>query len=496
MQILKNKALSIPLKLIIGILVGVIPAVISMYSDKYIYFFVLVLFAMLAILFSFTIYQPIKVISFLLFLCIGFNIELKLFDTGYIGGLPPAITLNQFILFTLILMVLRLNFNKKNIKDLTFKTILLHDLEYRFFILFMITGALSFINVENKIAFFYVFIRLIILLFLFILLSKFSISFLWFQLSIAFAIISIFQLILGIIQLKIGDSIGLFFLGENINPFRAGVDLGERGISGTLGHPGTFGLFYLLISPIFLSSFLNYKNFKINHKKTSKIILILFIFATLSSFLAVMLTNARTSIVIFIASFLGVLMGSFFIKIKYNSKNAIYIVQLTVIFLIMIPVLSYSILLVSNRFINSDFSHQLDYRGMLSKFALDLIFSSEKNMFFGVGLNNYVEVLSRYGNDFAHTNPVHNFYLLLWAEGGLIHLITYIALTCTVFVKMMIVFLKGNKEIAYMALGILASLVSLLIYNFTGWAPYHNQNFYVFSILCITSLMVYRKYKQ
>lgn len=115
---------------------------------------------------------------------------------------------------------------------------------------------------------------------------------------------------------------------------------------------------------------------------------------------------------------------------------------------------------------------------------------------FGVGLNNYTDVVNSMGSGFAYSHPVHNIYLLLTTEGGIFQGIAYAVLLIVVLTKMLTV-MRFSKSIKYQryALVVFSSLFTLSIYNFTGWAAYHNQNYIMFTLLIGFSILIYKEYR-
>jgi uncharacterized membrane protein len=61
---------------------------------------------------------------------------------------------------------------------------------------------------------------------------------------------------------------------------------------------------------------------------------------------------------------------------------------------------------------------------------------------------------------------------------------------------MLVVIKKGSYEIAFKALAVLICTVSMILYNFTGWAMYNNQTFAMFTIVCLLSIKIFSTYKE
>lgn len=477
-----------------SILLGISISYLSIIETKYLLFVLFLCILLSFVLFFITRLGVIKTLYFLFFLCLPFNIELRLYETYHPGGLPSAITLNHFMIVITLLFLLEIY--TKNESFISLKNPVFKNIEFKLFVILFILGAISTLFAVNKVAASYILIRNLFIIILYILLGSKDFQSVWNKIIISLSIISMLEFLLGVLQLIRGSSIGIFFLGENINPFREGVDVDEQGISGTLGHPGTFGLFYLLVSPLLITTVLNFRNALDIPKKKVLGRYLLVLAGVICAIGAVILSNARTSIVILGLDVIFIVFLSYLIKIKHNPKNAVYILHIFFISLIVVFAFALIANIIIDRFINSDFNHQYGYRNMLNQMAYEIIFNDVKTILFGIGPNNYTDIISRYGEGFAYSNPVHNLYLLFWAESGVFFLIFYIVILLSIILKMLLVVFKGNLKLSLKAVGILASTVNLAIYNFTGWAPYHNQNFYMFSIICILSFLLYTNYKK
>jgi len=328
-----------------------------------------------------------NLLSFLIPTQLGFHLN---FLTSTVFGfkidyLIPTIYLTDIIIFLLLF------FNIKKIKFKLFTTLL--------FVSFIIINVLVS---QYKIPSIYKWIKVseMILLGLLIIKSK---NFKVFDNFIKPLSYSIFiACFLGIVQWLLGKTIGgpFYLLGER--SFR----LGDPGISafnmlGTemlrpyafFSHPNSFAGFLLVFS-IFFIKFKNLFN-----KKYFYILSILIITNLLLTF----------------------------------SLN----VFLTIFILILIyvnPYLNYTFLFID--FGSRTFSHRIE----LLKSSLHLI---KQNFFVGVGLNNFIPNLVKVSNGFLNSwelQPVHNIYLLIFSETGIIGLMLFVYLLIRSFI-----FSKGIK---------------------------------------------------
>lgn len=425
-----------------------------------------------------------KTILFALFCTLSFNIELSIFNYNSIyhtGGLRASITITHMYILILFLLFLYL-FNKNNNpnKGSVKLEVLL------FFLLFLIGGISLFVAV-NKVATIYILNRYFFIMCLLIVLSKFKLNTIWNYFTFGVIVTIFFQFIVGVSQIITDGSIGLTMLGESNRPFRINVPESEKGMGGTLGHPGTLAIFLTLLFPFLLTQFINAEKIKIK---------VISIVALMIGFLSILLTNARTSIVLVVISTFVIVFGNYYIRNKHkmNVKKI-----KTYLLLILVLVTSGVIIMlddIKERFLYSDFSFQIGGRTAISELGISVIFKNISNFLFGVGLNNYTDNTSKFGSDFLHTQPVHNLYLLFWAEGGMLYLLVYLLLLIIIIVKMIKVILKGSYNLATKALSVLVSLSIIIFYNFTGWSMFHNQLFFLFAIIVIISALVFHYYKK
>ncbi|MGG4466543.1 O-antigen ligase family protein [Paenibacillus alvei] len=423
------------------------------------------------------------------FITMSFNIELSIYDKptiAHTGGLPSNISVTHVYLITLVWFFITLIDNKD--KNLT-RTKPEYKVELILFVLLLGTGGLSLFFASNKIAALYMLIRYVVTIFLLILINKYPLVKIWkyFIGGIVFTVL--FQFAVGVGEILTNGSVGLTILGENPNPFRAGgVDGTEKGMGGTLGHPGSLALFLIIVLPFILTNLISpqVKGFK----KFGYIITLLL------GYLSILLSNARTSIVLMIIGILLIFFGNLWINNRRKKSSSRIIGYGAVLVFITIFVIGLTFDNLKERFFHSDFIFQIGGRTNISSIGLDVIFENVRNFLLGVGLNNYTDTISKFGSDFSHTHPVHNIYLLLWAEGGIFHMLVYIVILVTILFKMLKVMYYGSVELATKALAVFVSIITIAVYNFTGWSPIHNQPFMLFVILIAISISITTEYKK
>lgn len=455
-------------------------------SETYYYLIAITIIACmgLAILFFILKSNVINVFLLLIGVCLTFNIEFSVASTFREGGLPSSAVVNQYLIYSIIFFFFI--FRGGIVQNKLFNQLL--------FLLVAMSGVtlISLLFAENKIGAFYLFERHLFLIVLFVAIVRFSSVANYKYLIFGFSISIIIQLFISIIQNRTGQALGLYVLGEGYEPFRKGVAAAEQGVSGTLGHPGTLGLFLVFAYPILMTYLVrSYVN------KEWKTFLFLFI-TNLSLFILVILTDARTSILLLIGSTLLIML---FYYIRYLKKQGLkrsnflshYFI---VIFMpILIAILLFIIILSQQeRFLYSDFIRQIYDRMNISNFSWDYIITgSFKNFIIGVGPNNYVDYLKYFGQgEFLYEHPVHNYYLLILAENGIFYLVAFILFFYYLLKKIVAMIIKLETKHYHIYIGAITSIIVMLLYNFTGWSFSHNQiQYFIFiQIALVVSLLI------
>lgn len=380
---------------------------------------------------------------FLLVFIIPFNIEKILFDQNKIGGLPSGFSINLTIIISLILFIVTFQKNKNEIK-LPFIHIWVMMISVILYlpILFRNDGLYNQLYALSILLPF-------ILLYLFF--NNSRVDDLWITFKRAFFTTMLIQSMIGCYQWVNKEPLGLFFLGENENPFRKGVSENFMGVSGTLGHPSTFAFLMGIATLLSLV-----KATTIGGKKIDFIMFIYF-------YSFVFLSQARTSI--FVVLLLSVLIYFFTNKHKIKALLKISIV------------LTFSVYFISkftnvfDRFLNSDFIRQIGDRGNLNDIAFNIIYSNNSIVFWGLGQNNYSIFAQKiYSTGFASTHPVHNIYLLSAIENGILLTTIILFSIFTIYIHELKKVLDSNYNSKEMSISIVVVLTYALIYGFTDWA--------------------------
>ena len=276
---------------------------------------------------------------------------------------------------------------------------------------------------------------------------------------------SLLQALIGILQFKKQGDLGLWFLGEPtllLNGFGVSTVIIEGGkilrAYGTLPHPNMLGAF-LIVG--FLSGLYWFNKLKSNNKY-------LFFSGMFVISLALLITLSRGTLV----SFLFGIFVYFILKFwrdKFSKKNIISL--FSILFLILSSLLPvYSFVLPRANISKSEIAvtSRLSYIEIGKKVI-------EKNLL-GVGLKN--QVYYTYKNNIYKEadmknswewQPIHNLYLLIASEVGMLSLLSFIVFVLIGFMKKFYIFLKKEKEEYYVIFSILGSVLIYGLFDHFLW---------------------------
>ncbi len=343
---------------------------------------------------------------------------------------------------------------------------------YKHWFVYLITLALLFINsiiITNE----YKFTYLANSSYIFILLSIFFIvkdKYLNFKyLAITLACVEIIQLIVGILQFYMESSVGLKILGES--QFKIFTDnfaklYSDAGyyirVYGTLPHANILGG-VLVICSIF--------NLYLLNKNIHKYLKIAFSLLYIITAIVIGLTFSRNAILAYIISTTIFLTLNLF---KYSfSKNLLAIV--TVILSIIITTLIVNPL-ISARLNIKDQS--ITDRYLYNKAAINMII---RNPISGVGLGNSVLQLNKYSDhkfNSTETQPIHNSYLAIISEWGIVGLATIIAYFWLIYKTFWLYAKTKSSQLA----AIISILIAISILGIFDHYPY---TYFPFTLLVI-----------
>lgn len=261
-------------------------------------------------------------------------------------------------------------------------------------------------------------------------------------LFVCFSIPIIYESLLSMLQVLNNGAIGgvMYFLGERaFNPSTPGIANASIGGELILRPYATFS------HPNVLAGFLIIYMFFLLHlfkKQEEKILLILLTIATISLFL----TLSRTAILYWLLSLMflfGTSIYKKYKKAKLNINKTLFVLT-TAVFIIFLSIQGTTLV---QRFLETS-PNDLSFtqrQGLVIN-SLDM-FST--NPILGVGLNNFYHNLTNN----AFIQPVHNIFLLVLSQGGIILLLIF----AYVLTKALITVLKGKN--VYLLFSLLAIIV-------------------------------------
>ncbi len=281
---------------------------------------------------------------------------------------------------------------------------------------------------------------------------------------------------LAVLQLISGRSLALDLLGE------MQVDTGEYGrlerVGGTLGHPNRLAMYLELLLPLCFG-------LSLLEKKRS-----LRFFAGLSfgfGLTGLILTGSR-------GGWIGVLIAMlmfFFLLVRNRHVALGRILRLAVFFLIILS--SVGLLFsetIENRLFGDDYNSAIG-RIPMFQIAWSII---QDHPFGGVGINNYAVNMREYndtliGRRFTTiARPVHNMYLLIAGETGLLGLSLFLWLLIVTLATLVKCFRSRSAFVSISAISILAGLCAFFIHGFVDkHPPGGNAQFYL--LLALTAAL-------
>jgi O-antigen ligase len=316
---------------------------------------------------------------------------------------------------------------------------------------FLLITIISFFGALSQQLYLYGLIKLMEVIILYFLITR--IKFNYIKIGLVFVISMLVHSILGIYQFFSQSIFASKYLGiaEQASS-QGGVSVLEGGfgrllrVYGGFSHPNIFGGFLVIAILILISIYLKQK------KKA-----ILFYFSLIILFSALILTFSRSA---FLALFL-----SLFILLIYSVSKKVEVKKIISVLLILILVSGISFVLFNDLLkTRMQGQERLEVksnteRTVLKNQAFKLL---NKNWFLGAGINNYIfTVHEKIDNalDVWEYQPVHNVYLLILIELGILGLISYIYLLIYSLYKAF-----SSNDLNKVILGLI--ILTIIIINF------------------------------
>ncbi len=304
-------------------------------------------------------------------------------------------------------------------------------------IIYICLAGLSAFLSEDKVLSFSMFILIVKAYFIFLYFAnniKTKRELFWIVLVLSSGIL--LQSVIGMLQFVTGGTLGMDMFGEGeraVRSSRVGYALLSR-VGGTIGDPNSLAMYLNLILPIMLC-FVFTKT-----KLLLKVaISVIFIMGCLTEVLTLSRGGWLALGVALVVSFYGI----FKWKLKSRLKSVV------LMFCVILFTATTAIGLFADvraRLFEDDYGSAYKRLPMM-EVALNII---QKNPFFGVGLNNYATVMNRYDRtreniSYTLPYPVHNAFLMIAAESGILALIAFLFILLGGF-KLAMLFFEGKDQ--------------------------------------------------
>lgn len=266
-----------------------------------------------------------------------------------------------------------------------------------------------------------------------------------------------FQGFIGILQYLLGGTLGLEFLGEA----RRGVYqkvLGEETVSrvgGTIGAPNSLAMYLNLFIPL---------GFALLFSSLSLLCKLSFFVVLGAGTLAELFTLSRGG---WIALSAALLFAAFFCLAKVLRRIALSGLILAVFALFTIPPVILFSSMVRTRLFGEDYG-SAESRIPMLEVAFNMV---EEHPVTGVGLDNYTRVMNRYdttpmGISYIFPFPVHNVFLHLAAETGVISLLALLLFLFLLFLRGLSHILRSpDPFLSLYSIGILGGILAYFVHG-------------------------------
>jgi O-antigen ligase len=321
-------------------------------------------------------------------------------------------------------------------------------------------SALSFITAQNLLAAIAMLVFMIQQFFIFLIIANYintKKDMEWIMGGIILGIS--FEAMLGIYQGIVGHPAGLYFLGETdyIHQQILGQATFNR-VQGTLSHPNSFSIYVTTGLPFLLAWLF------ISKRKFTKLLCaaIFFIGAT-----SLIFSLSRSGwICLLVISLIGLIAAVYQKRIR--TRYAVLLFLAAILVLGGLVLFGPDVVLLR---LTSNDAGSASSRLTLAQIALRIIMD---HPFLGVGLNNYISAMLHYApfNFDLNGNPylVHDVYLLITAETGLLGGITFILFLAAVLINCWQVFIRSkDNTISALSIGLFSAITAIAIHGLVDY---------------------------
>ena len=267
-----------------------------------------------------------------------------------------------------------------------------------------------------------------------------------------------FEATLGIYQWIVGHPAGLYFLGETNNVYQQ--ILGQatfNRVQGTLGYSNSFSMYISTGLPFLLAWFFISKN-----KITKLLCGAIFLIGATS----IVFSLSRSSWIGFLIICAIGLMAAVYLK-RIKMRYAALFALLGSLALIGLVMFGPDIILIR---LTSNDQGSAYSRITLAQTALRII---QDYPLLGVGLNNYVSAMHYYDPSGFATNVitmVHNVYLFIAAETGLLGGLTFIVFLAAALINCVQVFLRSKDDtLLVLSIGLFSAITAIAVHGLVDY---------------------------
>jgi O-antigen ligase len=297
---------------------------------------------------------------------------------------------------------------------------------------------------------------------------------------IALFTVALMQSAIALLQWQTGSTLGLAFLGEEEELRQR--DLDDGGVprpSGTVTHPVFLAALTAPIALIALSLSVTLQSMR------QRALCLAFVGIAL---MPLVLSQTRSSLLGFFAA-ATVLCAAYLWSGRIRVQTAI--AALGAAALVALALLERITAYIGDNFGTDQFSKEVDSRLELNGVALNIIHDVP---IFGVGLNNYMNAMDKYNPTgvLFEGYPVHNWYLLVWAETGIVGLLGILA-TLAVLVHLALQLARSrDRLLAGIGAGVAATYLFFIVEEAFGYSLRQEMPLLLFWLLAGLSVACLR----
>lgn len=309
----------------------------------------------------------------------------------------------------------------------------------------------------------------------------------WWSLIAAIAAVILLQAALGIVQTALGGAFGtLGTLKLSKDELGGGAEEVTGRARGTLGHPNFLGPFLLFVVPMFIALALTLRH---------RIWFLVALGIGIAGTICLVATRSRMPIAIMFVAILTTMAILVAMKrMSLTRVSGLMAVGAICIILAALPIAGK----IYDR-LTGDFSASVEFRVRYNAIALKIWAESP---WLGLGLNNFQDQLARYEPGLARINakmekvlrkqvnlrtsaPVHNVYLLVLAETGIVGLAAFLFFYCGVIWRGIWAIRRTRGAIQVICIGLTVGLSVQLLQQMVDFSLWYDASIQTVALLWV-----------